>query len=280
MSDKISPIKVIKEAVRLYRDHLKASIVYGLLPLVGLLLLMALIMPLAGNQGTPAEAKVGVFLFGFLLLLLGMIAYSVSIMNYGVTALRGAPRILPDRPVRRMLVFLWRGVLIYLLLLLVSMVASLPVQLILSPASGVAPASSLRILFLIGFQLILTFVLVIGMYRLYFQFPAAALGEDTSFKTAWRISRGHAWRMFWSHFLLQLPLLGIELLFFLPLYLLQGRSGVASATLEGVFLLVILGYVVFITPVFYHSVSIWYEALRRRDLALQDAPPDPGAFAS
>ena len=79
---------------------------------------------------------------------------------------------------------------------------------------------------------LVTFVLGIVMYfvllRLALVFPMIALDEGIGWRTAWRMSRGNTWRLFWSFFLAYMLISVLAMVVQLPFIMMVGVASVAS----------------------------------------------------
>lgn len=268
MTDKISPIKVIKEAIRIYREHLKASLIYGVLPALLFLPQFFWNKPLIDAQeSVPPTAFVLIGMLLFVVIFLALVlVYYVSILNFGVTSLRGRPTILPKQPVKRVFSFLGRGILIYLEFLPIVFAIALPVSLatLIDPYFPQWVSIGLMVLIVTaGGLLSMTYLL-----RMSLQFPAAAVGDKTSFKLSWRMAKGHTLRLLASMLLLSIPpmlIMGLAmtvLFIFGTLPAEMGQNAIPSIFMFLVATAMLMNSL--LVPLVAYTLCIWYEALRRR----------------
>jgi len=123
--------------------------------------------------------------------------------------------------------YAWMGLAIFLIVIVPTMVLSLPMFLLSSPvATGSAP----RFLMLIPVIFLLFLAAFAVALRLSLLLPARAVGDlDLTFKETWKRTRGNTWRLFWGTAACAwLPILAaqIVLIRFLPGISTVDRRGV------------------------------------------------------
>lgn len=264
MSDRISPVAVVKQAVAL--SWRRKWTFWGLL--------LAGMAPLAvGMVSTAVSRGAGlVFFLTFCVHILGMLFLLTTTNHLAVTMQRGPGTVLP-RPFWPAMgrVFV-RGLIIVGLVFAVMIVFMLPAWVLLymffpQDGAGLSPAA----IPLIIFVCVAAYALVVAlMLRLGIMIPAAAAGVVVRVREALAMTRGHAWRMFWSMMLVALPVLVLGGAFqaFIALSFSDGRPG--AALVVPVLLLFVLDMFAWIVMLVMNA--IWYERLR-----LRAAGPDTGS---
>ncbi|BCS88519.1 hypothetical protein [Pseudodesulfovibrio sediminis] len=279
MSDKISPIAVIKEACAIFWAR-KWSF-------LGLILLLFVVLtvlqfgslvgfaPMSDPANLGADVLVKAVVFG-LVSLVAMILFSLfvaTLLNHlAITHMRGAGRLLPERFLRTMWRVFVRGFILFVTLLVVELVLLAPIILFvttLSPASG--EINLQFVLVMLVYLPVFLFLLTGLMLRLSVMIPGAAVGHVVSLKEAWAMTRGHTWRMIGWYFLLVLVIALVAGLMTAPAFLLGGESfGVMAVILSvGAAVVTLWGYGIMVV-----SIPVWYERLRLR-YESNSAGPEP-----
>jgi hypothetical protein len=246
MSDRISMKAVAVDALRLMR--LRARVYLGG-AVAGVLIVLPLMLSFDSKGYSPELALIGWGAMVLLSPLLYLVVFHDSLM-----ALRGTPKILPDRLVRRYLLVLWKFFLLALMAFGVAELCAVVLGIVIFMNAGMARAISDLIVPVSGVVMsVSTYLLV----RWGMALPAAAAGDVGGFRRSWRMTKGHVLRM---------------LLFVLPYAVLVGVSvGVNMETMRDwtfdPFSPAYLLYMVVGTALFWYTFAaftIWYERLRMR----------------
>ncbi|EGB14984.1 hypothetical protein DND132_1778 [Pseudodesulfovibrio mercurii] len=250
--DRISPLEVAVDALRLMR--LRGRVYLG--GALGVLAAGAPSIYLSGSVD-PAQPFNGLTLTVWLLSLLAGAAVYVVVLHDSLSALRERPGLLPDHFLGRYLRFLGRGFLLMFMVMGAGMlcgVVMVAAVVILWPApEGAEPSFAMTLLTVAAVMLPLAFFSV----RWWPVLPATVMGDESSFRLSWRMTRGHSLRM---------------LLFTLPFLLLNGAMQVVNgpaveARTFDPFSPANLGFMVAGTAVMWFTFAafiIWYEKLRLR----------------
>ena len=257
MSDKISPVAVVKQAVALgwrRKWTFMGLMMFGILPV------------LAGMAGTVAsQAQPGAaFFLTFCVHLLGMLFLVTTSNHLAMTMQRGAGTVMP-RPFWPAMgrVFV-RGLIIVAMLFAVMIVFMIPAGILTymffpqGGAGGISPAA----IPLIILVLLAVYALILGiMLRLGIMIPAAAVGVVVRVREALALTRGHSWRMFGAMLLVALPVLILSgVLQAVIVFSAPGDVG-AGLIIAG---LLLLALDLFSWIVMLVMNAVWYEKLRLR----------------
>lgn len=244
MSDKISMKAVAVDALRLMR--LRARVYLGG-AMAGVLIVLPLMLSYVFNDYSLELTLAG---WGAILLLcplLYMVVFHDSLM-----ALRGTPKILPDRFVRRYLLVLWKFFLLTIMVFGVAELCAVVLGVFIFMRGDAArDISDVFIPVSMVVMSVSSYLLV----RWGMALPAVSAGDAAGFRRSWRMTRGHVLRM---------------LLCVLPYAVLVGVSVVANIgairdrTFDP-FSPAYLLYMVVGTALFwvtFAAFTIWYERLR------------------
>ncbi|MEF2230922.1 MAG: hypothetical protein V3571_08335 [Pseudodesulfovibrio sp.] len=143
--------------------------------------------------------------------------------HYMVTALRGEPVLVPERPVLRLLRMLWTGIKIGLTFMLLMGAASLPIIGLAVSMPGLRDVPAAVFAVGVGGFAVL-FSLLILFLRLELAMPGVVAGDGTTLREAWRLSRGRSWRMFASVLWLMLLCIVLAFVVALPCFLIFGST--------------------------------------------------------
>jgi hypothetical protein len=263
MSDKISPVAVVKQAVALSWRR-KWTFLGLLLASFAPLVAGMVAVVVSNGSGVAFFLTVCVYLLGFL--------FMVTTSNHlAVTMQRGSGTVLP-RPLWPAMgrVFV-QGVIIMALIIAVMLVFMLPAWVLLymffpQDGAGLSPTA----IPLIIFVCVAAYALVVAlMLRLGIMIPGAAVGAVVGVREALGLTRGHSWRMFGALLLVSLPVLllgGIYQLFIVSPA--PGDFGVG----QGVVGLLLSALDLFLSLVMLVMNAIWFERLR-----LRAAGPEAGS---
>lgn len=264
MSDKISPVAVVKEAVAISwarKWTLLGVLILGMMPS---LLLM-------GIQTASFDLMVSVEFVGFVCAMVMGCFFHTMLNHTVISYMRGVDDFFP----KNMLLAMWRvfvrGLIAYLGMVLPALIGLLP--LILTIFYGAGPDGEISSGFfntgaIFGF---IGFLVGLGlMFRLGIMVPGAATGRVVKVKEALSMTKGHVWRMVGSLVMTILPVIVLQILFITVLEVFSGQSQDGSISVLPVVLLTVLfGIVSLVTFVI---LPVWYEKLRLRYEAMPVAP--------
>lgn len=190
MVEKVAIGDVVKDALGLIR---KRFAVYS----GGLLLTLAAGVPLMGRAGNEE------LLFSALTLgiwaatsLIAMAVYLV-LFHDSLTTLRGTPKFLPERFMSKYLHLLWKALLFGLMVMGLGFIILIPLAMgigLIAVVSADAP-SFVQPLFLMAMGGISILPMSYFAFRWGFALPAIAVGDESSFRLSWRMTRRHSFRM-------------------------------------------------------------------------------------
>jgi hypothetical protein len=264
MSDKISPVAVVEQAVALSwrrKWTFMGLMMFGILPV------LAAMGVIVATQAHPGTA----FFLTFCVHLLGMLFLVTTSNHLAVTMQRGPGTVMP-RPFWPAMgrVFV-RGLIIMALAFAVMFVFMVPIGAMIymySPQGGGASLSPMPILLVFCVAVVGYSIIIAIMLRLGIMIPAAAVGVVVRVREALALTRGHSWRMFGAMMLVALPVLVLGGIFqaFIAFTVPDGDIGAG---------MVVLGLVTLVLDLFSWIVmlvmnAVWYEKLRLR-------PAGPGA---
>lgn len=262
MSDKISPVAVVVDAVRLI--HLRWQVYLASLVIVSIAGLP--MVSLSANPDPEAVFSWAWFSAWGGSLLVGMAVYIVVIHD-SLTTLRGNSVLLPDGFGFRFFHFFWKSLLFLIMIIGLGMVFAIPSSMVLVPLFSGSPdsagISSTSVVIVIATVLPMFFF----AYRWGMALFAIPVGDTSSFRLSWRMTKGHSIRMLVSY----LP-------FFLMVVLMQ--VVIAPAMEAGSYdFFSILGILWMIvgSGLFWVSFAtwiIWYEKLRLRYETLSANDPE------
>ena len=268
MSDKISPVEVVREAIRIcwaYKGRFSGLTCLTLAP-------MALMVPLV--KLSSGNIKILVLPLA-LLFMLSCVIYVVFVVMAGshltITELRGNPALLPEKWMDRGGLVFVRGFVLWLTSLLVLPVVMAPTMLmgyLLSPESGGEISGGWGVLLML--MAAATILIFWGfMARVGVMMPGASVGQIVSIFQALKMTSNHTIRMLLSFAMIQLP---VFVLFFLAPR--KNFNSGNDSLLDG---LLFFGPAVAIWIINMSSCisveAVWYEKLRLRHEAQQ--PTDP-----
>ncbi|WP_319583181.1 hypothetical protein [uncultured Pseudodesulfovibrio sp.] len=256
MSDKISSVAVVKQAVAL--SWRRKWTFLGLL-LVGV---VPSVVAMGGVAVTRSQSGAA-FLLAFCVHILGMLFLVTASNHLAVTMQRGRAAVLP-RPVWAAMgrVFV-RGLIIVALLFAVMFVFMTPIGVLIymySPQGGGASLSLLPLLLIVCLVVLCYAIVMAIMLRLGIMIPAAAVGVVVKVREALALTRGHSWRMFWAMMLVALPVTVIGGIFQgVIAFSVTGGGAGAGLAIAALFLLALnlFSWIVMLV-----LNAVWYERLR------------------
>lgn len=258
MSDKISPFAVAKEAVALSWKRkwtFTGLLLFGIVPVM-----------VAVGVTVMSEAQPGAtFFLTFCVHLLAMLFLMTASNHLAVTMQRGPGKVLP-RPFWPAMgrVFV-RGLILVGLVFAAMLVIMAPaaVMAYLSMPQDGAGFETTALFPLVAFIVLAAYIFVVGlMIRLSVMIPGAAVGVVVRVREALAMTRGHAWRMFWSMMLVVVPLMALTLI--LELFIILPGGGESFGGVQAVAFLCLLVVDLFAWIVMLVQNAVWYEKLRLR----------------
>lgn len=272
MSDKISPIAVVKESLAIgwARKWTLFGITFLLLISVPFIALMSLL--------EEQDSFVVLCSFGLVAVcgLLAMVFMVTTVSHFSVTSQRGEGVVIPSNLLGRMGNVTVRGILLWLAAMLMIMGLMIPAVgtlALLAPQDG--SISGMVAMVLIPLMLCGTLLIHLVIMRLSIVIPGASVGEITTFSQAWSMTKGHTWRIFLSYSIIMVASMVISLL---PHLLINDFDpGGAPGIDIGFIALSLLSFVVSLVSycVGLISCGVWYEKLRFRHEVIPATPPNP-----
>ncbi|MGE4424008.1 MAG: hypothetical protein AB7D39_17045 [Pseudodesulfovibrio sp.] len=263
MSDKISPVAVVKQAVAL--SWRRKWTFLGLL--------LACFAPLVAGMVAVvvSDGSGGAFFLTVCVYLLALLFMVTTSNHLAVTMQRGPGTVLP-RPFWPAMgrVFV-RGAIIMALVIAVMIVFILPAFAMLYlfiPQDGTSPSP--MVFPLIFFVVAAAYALAMAlMLRLGIMIPGAAVGVVVGVREALGLTQGHSWRMFGAMLLVSLPVLLLGGIF--QLFIVSSAPGDFGVG-QGIVGLLLSALDLFLSIVMLVMNAIWYERLR-----LRAAGPEAGS---
>ncbi|EGB14983.1 hypothetical protein DND132_1777 [Pseudodesulfovibrio mercurii] len=266
MSNKISPWAVVRESVALSWRRKWAFL--GLL-LVSLVLLptVTVLPALARSWYGPAVA------LSVVLHVLVTLFLMTASNHLAVTMQRGAGTVLPQPFWPAMGRVFVRGLIIVAVMFGVMLAVGVPLAAVAyavlphDPADPAGFNPSLLALFMVAGVVVYAFVVGL-ILRLMVMIPGAAVGHVVGVREALALTRGHAWRMFWSMLTVVLPVMILTGLFEVAVIgsaMKDGGGGIGAGTAVSFLVLLVLDLFSWIVLLVMNAV--WYEKLRLRAAA-------------
>lgn len=264
MSDKISPLAVVKEAVAITwgEKWVCLGLVLGSVLLVGVLVaLMSFLVSGVKSVGLQ-------IVITFIVETLVMVALVTAISHLAVTQQRGAGKTFPEKMRLAMWRVFVRGLIlisIYLgSLLMLGLLAGLTQQFMPIQTSDLNTA-----FFLVGIPLVFLYLGILAfLLRLSVMVPGAAVGQSVSVRKALSMTRGYAWRMLGAFLLLVLLMVVVCLVMLLLTFMLHFIGFRIFISGFGLWEIMIVIVSLAVGPYWYASllamVAVWYEKLRLR----------------
>ncbi|BDQ33839.1 hypothetical protein [Pseudodesulfovibrio portus] len=264
MSDKISPVAVVKEALAVSwarKGTLVGVMILGIMPsllMVGIQLAYPDLAAVVGIVGFACVMVVSCFVY-------------VMLNHTAISQMRGEDDFFPKNMVLAMWRVFVRGLIAYLGMALPMLIGMLPFILIILYGAGPGGEISTG-LFTAG--VIFAFIGWLAgfglMLRLAVMIPGAATGRVVKVKEALAMTKGHVWRMVGSLVMTILPMIVLQILFVTVL----GPSG--GEAQDGGFpvlpFILLLAVACIVSLVAFVTLPVWYEKLRLRQEAMASAP--------
>ncbi|HKI80963.1 MAG TPA: hypothetical protein VKA04_04905, partial [Pseudodesulfovibrio sp.] len=268
MSKKISPFAVVKEAMRLgwrRKWTFTALVLVGFAPpLLVLFLSVGMAASLAAPEAWPGFGPA--ILLSVVVYALGLLFLATTSNHLAVTMQRGAGTAIP-RPFWPAMgrVFV-RGLIICLIFFGAALVVMGPLGVVafsVLPAPGQPDSfNPLALVAIIMVGVVVYFLLLAFLQRLGVMLPGAAVGHVVGVREALALTKGHAWRMFWSMMMIAIPIAILGAIF-QGVLVVSGPEGEVGATeILGTVLLLVID--LFSWIVLIAANAVWYEKLRLR----------------
>jgi hypothetical protein len=212
---------------------------------------------------------------------LGMLFLMTTANHLAVTMQRGAGTVLPQPFWPAMGRVLVRGLILMAILLGVMLAVGVPLGALSyailphDPADPVGPNPALFALLVVAGVVVYAFIFGL-ILRLMVMIPGAAVGHVVGVREALALTRGHAWRMFWSMLIVTLPILILTGLFEVTVIISAAKGGTGGIGAGAVVpFLVLMVIDLFSWIVLLVMNAVWYEKLR-----LRAASPGVGSGAA
>lgn len=262
MSDKISSVAVVKEALALSWARKWTFMGLIILAFVGA---FALSFGAALMGAITSESSIATVFFGAVIVIAELFAaaFMLTAMNHlAVTLQRGEGRAFFKGLLPRMGGVFVRLLLIWLTTALATLIVMAPFAL--AAWLLVDDWENVSSLFAVvpPFFLLLMIPVYALMCRLWLMIPGASVGEKFFISRAFALSKGHTWKMFLSYLMIILPAMAI------CLFIVFGLFGAGTVGGIGVmaFLMFILIFVfeLAVVVIIVTCNCVWYEKLRLR----------------
>ncbi|MEZ7197622.1 hypothetical protein [Pseudodesulfovibrio karagichevae] len=269
MSKKISPFAVVKEAVVLGWRRKGTFAALILACFVPVLLVLFLTVGMAASLATPQGAAglgLGAALLSGVVYILSLLFLATTTNHLAVTMQRGPGKAIP-RPFWPAMgrVFV-RVLILCLIFFAAAFVVMVPLGVMafsLMPDAGqpgVSNPSALAAIIMVG--VVLYFVLIGFFLRLGVMIPGAAVGHVVSVREALALTKGHAWRLFWSIIMISIPTMVLSTIFQVSMMAGAAAGDIGSSAVPVTILMLVVNLFTWIVLI--AANAIWYEKLRLR----------------
>lgn len=256
MENKIAVSSVVSDALYLLEKRKKLySIVTLSMFVFGLPLLF-----FSGNPEDMFTPEYGVLWLA--LMLLGMSLY-VVLFNASITTMRGDYKLLPQSFGRKYLLTIGKVILLGLMVLVPGLLLTIPVTLAGSLLVVAAEGTLFQPPLAVCTGTLASLALFYFVFRWGLSIPAIAVGDESSFKLSWRMTRGHSFRM---------------ILFVIPSGVVNAmtqlvaapdpQTGVINLFTPAVLAMTVLSCVAF--WITFLTFTVWYEMLKNRYDAMSE----------
>lgn len=209
MATKVSPLAVIKESLKLFWNQKWIYLGLALAPFAAVAAMFVLNLAYMEQTARAGIGDISIMpLLMMLVVFVGMWTYTIIFNHYVITHLRGAPAFIPERLGHK----LFRTLLLFLKFIGLTLVVTLPIMLVFLLCFGTSlkTASDGLILTIILLAFPLSVLCYIAALRVLMAFPGIAVGELYKIRDAWKLTKGHGFRMLLTFIIYLVPLIITE----------------------------------------------------------------------
>lgn len=188
MENKIAISSVVRDALSLLEERKK---LYSILTLS----MYVFGLPLLTFSGNPEDMLTPEYgVLWLVLMLMGMALY-VVLFNASITTLRGDYKLLPQSFGKKYFITVGKVFLLGVMVLVPGMVLMIPATVLGVVLGAIAEGTLLQAPIMVLTGTLATLALVYLGFRWGLAIPAIAVGDESSYKLSWRMTRGNSFRM-------------------------------------------------------------------------------------